>query len=204
MAAIVADSIAVHRQVDVKDLVCRYSHWWRSGAFDTGPTFALVFGNIACGLSHDASVLKAHEDLSEQSAGCAPAQRIASIAACHSIPDARLGQQARLEASITHFDPDAGSAAAIVTYLTRLLLRGYSIAEINSYMEWREPSGWANVKKAPLGSGGTGYEAVKTAWHCLLVDEVPMQLCERLSGVNNYAGPILGAFMAAQRWRAAA
>ncbi len=73
MATIVAESIAVHHQIVPEDLIRRYYDWWSSDAFDTGPTFALVFGNVKSGMDHAAAVHKAHADLGGQSSGCAPA-----------------------------------------------------------------------------------------------------------------------------------
>jgi len=201
MATIVAESIAVHHQVVPEDLIRRYYDWWNADAFDTGPTFALVFGNVKSGMDHAAAVHKAHEDLGGQSSGCAPAQRIGSLAACDAIPNARLSEQARLEASLTHFDADAGAASAVVAIVTRLLMRCCDQEEVDAYMEQHEREAWSLVAQTSIGNGGTGYEAVHLAWDCLWSEQPSMQLCERISSANNYAGPILGAFLASQRLR---
>ena len=43
LARIVSESIAACGGLDVSDLTQRYLHWHQTDAFDTGPTFNLVF-----------------------------------------------------------------------------------------------------------------------------------------------------------------
>lgn len=197
MAKIISESLTQKRQIDPDDLVERYTDYSVRDAFDTGPTFALVFSRVQRGQKHTDAVRKAHEALGGKSSGCAPAQRIGCLAACSYVPDVQLGKQARLEASLTHFDPDAGHASAITVWITRLLLRRYDAYDIDRHLERYEEWAWKRVTKATVGDGGAGFDAVRTAWHCFLKSDDPLSMAAEISGHKNYAGPIVGAFLGA-------
>ena len=86
LAGILHQSLLDCRCLDVSDLAHRYLSWWRDGAFDTGPTFALVFQRVDTGLSVEEAVKEVDQLLGGETAGCGPAQRIAPLAACASRP----------------------------------------------------------------------------------------------------------------------
>ena len=198
MADIVTASLISKKSIDVPDLVARYTDWTRSGAFDTGPTFALVFSLIKQGIVPDEAPRITHEKLGGRSAGCAPAQRIAPLSACTYVPTSKLSQLARTEASITHYDPMAGDASAIVSLICRFLLCGWSTKDINAELNRLEPSAWLAINQASIGPGGLSNDAVRTAWFCLAKAEDPLAHATDLAGDLNYAPPIVGAFLAAQ------
>lgn len=197
MAKIIGESLANKRQIDPDDLIERYTKYSVRDAFDTGPTFALVYSHVRRGKKHPDAVRMAHEALGGKSSGCAPAQRISCLAACSHVPDPQLAKQARLEASLTHYDPDAGHASAIAVWITRLLLRGYDTYEIDGYLGLYEGYAWKQVSKATIGNGGSGFDTVRTAWHCFLGSNAPLSMVDSICGHSNYAGPIVGAFLGA-------
>ncbi|MBO6518549.1 MAG: ADP-ribosylglycohydrolase family protein [Rhodospirillales bacterium] len=198
MATIVANSLAEKRTIDKSDLVARYTRWASNNAFDTGPTFALVFGLIKEGLDSSRATKAAHEKLGNKSAGCAPAQRITPLAACSYVPTSRLSQLARDEAAITHYDKAAGDASAIVTLICRYLLCGWSVEEIDAALNRVEPNAWLAVNQASIGPSGLSNDTVRTAWFCLTNTDDPLSHATNLAGEQNYAPPIVGAFLAAQ------
>jgi len=173
--------------------------WSSTSAFDTGPTFALVFGYIRDGIDPDKAPRLAHRDLGGNTAGCGPAQRILPLAACHFVPTTKLAEQARLDAAITHYDSLAGDASAICVLITRLLIEGCDLSEIDHYLQTNEKPTWSAVNRANIGESGTGLDVARTAWHCLSKASNPMQEAIGISGDNNYVAPIVGAFLAAQR-----
>ena len=117
LAEILAESLIECDGLDVGDVTRRYLDWWRSDAFDTGPTFARVFTCIDEGMEPASAVGEAHRALDGMPAGCSPAYRNSVLAACSHIPTDDLLSVAREEALITHFDPIAGDAATVVTLL---------------------------------------------------------------------------------------
>ena len=46
LAKILTDSLSANKRFDEQDLRQRYLNWWKSDAFDTGPTYANVFNKI--------------------------------------------------------------------------------------------------------------------------------------------------------------
>ena len=46
LAKILTDSLTTNKKFDEQDLRQRYLNWWKSDAFDTGPTYASVFNKI--------------------------------------------------------------------------------------------------------------------------------------------------------------
>ena len=46
LAKILTDSLNANKQFNEDDLRLRYLNWWKSDAFDTGPTYASVFNKI--------------------------------------------------------------------------------------------------------------------------------------------------------------
>ena len=49
LAKILSDSLLACEGFDKKDLISRYLHWWKTDAFDTGPSFAMVFEKVSNG-----------------------------------------------------------------------------------------------------------------------------------------------------------
>ena len=63
LSEIVAESLIANDGLDIADINNRYHEWWRSGSFDTGPTYDLVFKHIDGGMEPSAAVEAAHADL---------------------------------------------------------------------------------------------------------------------------------------------
>jgi len=198
LASILGESVSFNKNISNEDLIQRYSDWADSDAFDTGPTFALVFGYIRAGLSPSNASKQAHEILGGQTAGCSPSQRIAPLAGCPFIPTSKLAKLARKEARITHYHRFAGDAAAIVTLICRYLIEGQDFNQIDVCLSQNERNSWVNINGSKIGSGGSGPDAVRTAWHCLTRSEAPIAEAVRIAGSTNYAPPIVGAFLAAR------
>ena len=124
LARIVSESVTACGDLDVADLTQRYLHWYQTDAFDTGPTFNLVFSRVSAGVNSADAAKQVDLLLEGDTAGCGPAHRSGPIAACFDIPTSDLATVARTEARITHYHPDAGSASAVVVLLCRYLLEG--------------------------------------------------------------------------------
>ena len=103
LAHILCESIQTCGSFDKNDLTKRYLHWWKTDAFDTGPTFASVFTKIAKGIDPTDAVKQTHKEFNKNTAGCGPAHRCAPLAGFMTIPTDHLISLARMEANITHF-----------------------------------------------------------------------------------------------------
>lgn len=124
MALRVAKSLRDRGDVEVADIARRYFEWWRQGAFDTGPTFVRVLTLVASGMPFDQASIRADAEAGGMRACCNPAHRIAPLAMCAAIEDARLTPSAIAEALLTHRLPLSGDVAAAVVVLCRALIRG--------------------------------------------------------------------------------
>jgi ADP-ribosylglycohydrolase len=124
MALRVAESLRDCSGLDVSDLGMRYLDWWHEGAFDTGPTVALVLRLVECGVPFERAVIRVDEKAGGMTAGCNPAHRNAPLAMCASIEDSGLDRAAKAEAGLTHKHPLAGDVASAVARLCRALIRG--------------------------------------------------------------------------------
>ena len=51
LAKILSKSLITSNGFNKNDLVKRYYHWWKTDAFDTGPTFAMVFQKVSQGIN---------------------------------------------------------------------------------------------------------------------------------------------------------
>ena len=109
LAKILSKSLITCNGFNKNDLVKRYYHWWKTDAFDTGPTFAMVFQKVSQGINVDESSIQVNKELNGATAGCGPAHRIAPLAAFKKIPTNKLIDYARQEARITHYHADAGN-----------------------------------------------------------------------------------------------
>ena len=103
LAKILSQSLIACNGFNQSDLVKRYYHWWNSDAFDTGPTFAMVFQKVSQGISIDDASIQVNKALNGATAGCGPAHRIAPLAAFKNIKTNKLVDYARQETRITHY-----------------------------------------------------------------------------------------------------
>lgn len=124
MALRVAESLRACGGLDVSDLGRRYLDWWREGAFDTGPTVAMVLRLVESGVPFEQAVIRVDDSAAGMTAGCNPAHRSAPLAMCASIEDSALDRAAKAEARLTHKHPLAGDVASAVVCLCRALIRG--------------------------------------------------------------------------------
>ena len=86
LAKILSNSLLACNGFNKNDLVKRYHHWWNTDAFDTGPTFAIVFQKVSQGILVEDASIQVNKALNGNTAGCGPAHRIAPLAAFKNIP----------------------------------------------------------------------------------------------------------------------
>ena len=192
LARIVHESLSARKFLDVEDLAGRYLDWWRSGAFDTGPIFALTMTRIASGMGVKEAAEDVHRLLNGMTAGCGPAQRIAPLAACPTIPTSKIAAAARAEAQITHHHPHAGDAAAIVALLCRYLVEGFILERALELVEREEPVAWVAVHSATLSPGGYSFDVVRSALFFLDAKN-PLEKSFEFAGPQNYCPVVVGA-----------
>jgi ADP-ribosyl-[dinitrogen reductase] hydrolase len=197
LARILHESLSSCRRLDADDLSRRYLEWWKTDAFDTGPTFALVFERVADGMALTDAVKEADSLLNGLTAGCGPAQRIAPLAACPTIPTPQLAAAAREEARITHLHPHAGDAAVVVALLCRHLLEGKPWALAKDLVAEHEQDAWAAIHAAPISNGGYALDVVRTALY-FLESKDPLARAVMFAGPQNYCPVIVGALEAAR------
>ena len=90
MAKILTNSLIACNGFNKKDLTRRYYDWWSTDAFDTGPTFAMVFHKVSQGITIENAVTQVNKQLNGFTAGCGPAHRIAPLAAFKTISTMHL------------------------------------------------------------------------------------------------------------------
>ena len=95
LAKILSKSLINCNGFNQNDLVQRYYHWWNTDAFDTGPTFAMVFQKVSQGVPIQDASIEVNKALNGKTAGCAPVHRIAPLAAFKNIPTNKLLDYAR-------------------------------------------------------------------------------------------------------------
>jgi ADP-ribosylglycohydrolase len=200
LAEVVAESLRTNNGLNTTDITNHYLEWWRGGSFDTGPTFALVFKLIDDRMEPSSAVKAAHDALVGNSAGCGPAHRNSVIAACRSIQTDDVPDAARVEALITHFDPIAGDAAAVVALLCRCLLEGKSWEAAKEFVAEhpKASNAFAEIMERPLDPGGFALDAVRTAIH-FMGREDALRKASEFAGGANYCPVIVGAFLGALR-----
>jgi len=198
LAQILHDSLTARCGLDVDDLTRSYLHWWRSGAFDTGPIFDTVFARIDGGTNRYRAVVDADTLNGGLTAGCNPAHRSAPLASCFEIRTDELADAARREAKITHLHPHAGDAAAIVVFLCRHLLEGRTWEEAKQLA--LSNSAIADAYQAattrPLSPGGYALDAVGAALHFMDGDDA-LSRSMAFAGHGNYCPVIVGALLGA-------
>jgi ADP-ribosyl-[dinitrogen reductase] hydrolase len=115
MAVRLAESLLELGRFDPQDIVARYLHWWREGAFDTGPVSGPALELLAAGMSPSEASAQVHGEFGGRTAGCNPAHRSSPLAMLASLADDDLPGCAVTEARLTHHDPLADDVAAAVT-----------------------------------------------------------------------------------------
>jgi ADP-ribosylglycohydrolase len=206
MAVRLSESLIERQRFNPEDLLTRYLGWWRTGAFDTGPTTAEVLSLINAGVPNFEAVQRVHEASGGLTAGCNPAHRCPPLAMAASLPDDELAACAFREARLTHFDPLAGDVAV----LCRGLIRGlpWEVA-LDRAKRGRSP---ATIRAlglhigAPLSPGGFAPEVLRAAVHFVTgAGTIDGSLAESLAfaGPANY-GPVLVGAIGGARWGASA
>ena len=191
LAKIFSESLISNNSFKEDDLRSRYLYWWKSDAFDTGPTYASVFSKIDKGMDPRVAVKTVHKEFGYNTAGCGPAHRATPLAGILNIPTDQLTTIARNEAKITHFDNDAGNGSAIVILLCRYLLEGKSYQEtqklISDNLELKES--WRKIKEAKLKPNGYIFNVIHSALH-FIDNNKSLEDTFKFAGKANYC-PII-------------
>ena len=193
LAKILSNSLVACNGFNKNDLVKRYHHWWNTDAFDTGPTFAMVFQKYSKGYSIEEASKEIDKQLNGATAGCGPAHRIAPIASYTKIPTNQIVDCARQEAAITHYHPIAGNCSAIMALLCRYLIEGNSWDESKKIVKQNEelkPT-WIKIEKANLNKGGYVLDVMHSAFYFLDRDD-PLKRSLSFAGQSNYCPVIIG------------
>lgn len=188
------------------DLTARYLDWWRTDAFDMGPTAARVFLRVERGSSWETAARQVDAEAGGLTAGCNPAHRSAPLAMCAAIPTEALAEQAQREARLTHCHPLAGDVAAAVVRLCRALIEGEDWeraceqAALGCLPETRQALEGTSV--APLSPGGFAPEVLRAA---VAIVRAADSADEALSRALTFAGPanycpVLVGSLAGARW----
>ena len=193
LAKILSQSLIACNGFNHSDLVRRYCHWWKTDAFDTGPTFAMVFQKLSQGISIEDASNQVHIKLNGVTAGCGPAHRIAPLAGYNNIPTNQLIDFARQEARITHYHPDAGNCSAVMVLLCRYLIEGNSWDNSKALVSKNEKmkSTWIKIKNANLNKGGFVLDVMHSAFH-FLDGEDALNSSLTFAGPANYCPVIVG------------
>jgi ADP-ribosylglycohydrolase len=199
LAEIIAESLIANSGLNTADITSRYLEWWRGGSFDTGPTFVQVFKLIDSGMGPSAAVETTHGAFRGNSAGCGPAHRNSVIAACTAIQTDNVPDAARAEALITHLDPVAGDAAAVVALLCRCLLNGLTLEAAKVFVAEhpRTSEAFASIMLRPLGPSGFALDAVRAAIY-FMDGKYALKEASAFAGASNYCPVIVGALLGAR------
>ncbi|MDC0110891.1 ADP-ribosylglycohydrolase family protein [Alphaproteobacteria bacterium] len=193
LAKILSESLIASDGFNHSDLVARYYHWWNTDAFDTGPTFAMVFLKVSQGIPIEDASIEVNKALNGATAGCGPAHRIAPLAAFKNIPTSKLVDYARLEALITHYHPDAGNCSGVMALLCRYLFEGYSWDKSKDLVSKDEDvkAIWIKIQNAKLNNGGYVLDVMYSAFH-FLDREDALNSSLKFAGPANYCPVIVG------------
>ncbi len=193
LAKIFSKSLKLNNGFNEDDLRRRYLDWWKSDAFDTGPTYASVFSKIQKGMDAKLAVKKVHEEFAFNTAGCGPAHRATPLAGMLSISTEKLITLARQEAKITHFDDDAGNGSAIVIMLCRYLLEGKSFDDAENLISNNKDlkESWTKLQNAKLKPDGYIYNVIFSALH-FIKENKSLEDAITFSGKANYCSIIYG------------
>ena len=193
LAKILSESLISCNGFNKNDLVKRYYHWWSTEAFDTGPTFAMVFKKMSEGISIENASYQVNKVLNGKTAGCGPLHRIAPLAAFKNIPTNKLLEYAREEALITHYHADAGNCSGIMVLLCRYLIEGYSWNESKNLVSKNKDlkKTWNNIQNANLNKGGYVLDVMHSALYFLNgKDAINSSL--KFAGKANYSPVVVG------------
>jgi ADP-ribosylglycohydrolase len=200
LAVRLAESLLARGAFDPADVLDRYLHWWREGAFDTGPVSDRALELLAMGMPPSAATAQVHRELGGKTAGCNPAHRSSPLALLALIADDDLPGCALAEARLTHHDPLAGEVAAAVNKLCRSLIRGVS---------WDvalHQCGRFAGQEGPGSNGGFAPGVLRAALHFAGTSASFAEALERslaFAGAANYCPVLVGAVSGA-RWGASA
>ena len=193
LAKILSQSLIECNEFDKNDLVKRYYHWWKTDAFDTGPSFAMVFQKVSQGVNVDDASIQVNQELKGATAGCGPAHRIVPLAALKKIPTNKLVDYARQEARITHYHPDAGNCSGVMVLLCRHLLEGHSWTDSKELVRNNNMTKdiWDKIQNANLNNGGYVLDVMHSALYFLNGnDSIKRSL--QFAGPANYCPVIVG------------
>ena len=193
LAQILSKSLLACDGFNQSDLVKRYYHWWNTDAFDTGPTFAMVFQKVSQGISIEDASFQVNKQLNGATAGCGPAHRIAPLASFKNIPTNQLVSLTRQEARITHYHHDAGNCSAVMVLICRYLLEGNSLTDSKNLVSQNEEmkSTWIKIQNANLDKGGYVLDVMHSAFH-FLNEEDALEKSFKFAGPANYCPVIVG------------
>lgn len=206
MALLVAESLAELERFDAADIGARYLHWWRNGAFDTGPTVAGVLRRVDAGMSFADAAAEVDHDSHGLTAGCNPTHRSAPLATLATLPDTQLAAAAIEEARLTHRHPLAGDVAAAVVTLCRTLIRGMNWSPALALAaEDRLPATQDALSRTPadsLSKNGFAPEVLRAAINFVGTSESPADALNRsiqFAGPAKYC-PVLVGSIGGARW----
>jgi ADP-ribosylglycohydrolase len=205
IAAVLAKSVIETGYYDPQLTAERYVDWWRAEGFDTGPVFSLVMGARIEGATTEQAVLRAHETLGGQSAGCNPAHRAPALAVTLDADISGLVEAVKADAALTHHDPLAGDVAAAVAVLCRVLMDGASWEEAKLVAaEGRLPETMAAITEGGGSlptAGGYASEVLAAAVYFLnkYPPEVALAAAKTFAGGANYCPVLVGAIGGAMK-----
>ena len=206
MALRVADSLIACGTFDVRDVSLRYLDWWRTGAFDTGPTAAAVLEMVEAGHSFDDATTAVDRRLGGKTAGCNPAHRSVALAACSSVRDSDLADAANAEARLTHKHPLSGDVAAAVVCLCRALINGRSwqdsLSSAATGRQFETAQALDVTSTAAITADGFAPNVLRAAIHFVNSSESLHSALIRsieFAGLANYC-PVLVGSIAGARW----
>ena len=164
MAKILSESFDINKGLNEDDLRARYLAWWKSDAFDTGPTYASVFSKVEKGMDPKLLLRKYmwSLDLIHQ---VVAHQRAPPLAGMFNIPTEDLISVARKEAKLTHFHDDAGYGSAVVILLCRYMLEGKSYKDAKELVSVNHKlkDSWERIQKAELKPDGYVFNVIHSA-----------------------------------------
>jgi ADP-ribosylglycohydrolase len=210
MAVRLAESLLECGGFDPADILERYLHWWREGAFDTGPVSGRALELVAAGIPAQEATAQVHLEFSGKTAGCNPAHRSPPLAMLASLADDDLPGCAVTEARLTHHDPLAGDVAAAVTALCRCLIRGAAWeSAVRRSAEGRQGQtreALFSGQEGPGTNGGFAPEVLRAVVYCVGSCSSFSEALERsvvFAGYANYCPVLVGAIGGA-RWGSSA
>jgi ADP-ribosylglycohydrolase len=207
MALILGNTIADKGGLDTTELTKRYLAWYRTDAFDTGPVWSAVFDQISAGVDPEEAAKSVDHLLGGMTAGANTAHRATAIGCASVIPDALVAAEARREAKLTHWHPDAGEASAATALIIRGMLRGATLSDAISAAA-AATTGLVNALLAQpsieakyLSKGGYAPKTLEAAIYFTQTSSSFADAIRRsihFAGAANYCPVLVGAFAALQ------